>query len=69
MIARAVIALVIAIVVWLVLVYLLGPILITLVFPVAVILGDFFIHWGVVLAICAFLWYFFFGYKSWHPLG
>ncbi len=67
MIARLVLALVVAIVVWLGLTYLLGPILVTLVFPVAVVIGDFFIKWGGLLGILAGLWWFFSG-STWGSL-
>jgi hypothetical protein len=69
MIGRLVLALVVGIVVWLALTYLLGPILITLVFAPAVIIGDFFVKWGYLLGILAALWYFFMGYTRWNPLS
>jgi hypothetical protein len=67
-IARIVIALVIGIIVWLICTYLLGPILVSLVFKPAVIIGHFFELWGYLLGILAFLYYLFFGYSRWNPL-
>jgi uncharacterized membrane protein YvlD (DUF360 family) len=60
-IARAVLALVVAIVVGLLLTYLLGPILLMLAIPIATVVGDFFVRWGWVLGILAGLWFFFAG--------
>ena len=66
MIARIVIAVVIAVVVGLLLVALLGPILVSLAVPIAVTVGDFFVRYGWVLGVLAGLWYFFLGYRTWH---
>jgi hypothetical protein len=66
MIARIVIAVVIAVVVGLLLVALLGPILVSLAVPIAVTVGDFFVKYGWVLGVLAGLWYFFLGYRTWH---
>jgi hypothetical protein len=66
MIARVVIAVVVAVVVGLLLVGLLGPILISLHVPIAVVVGRFFLVWGWVLGVLAGLWYFFAGYRSYH---
>ncbi len=64
MIKRAVLAVIVAIFVGLVCMYLLGPILVSLVVPIAVIVGDFFVRFGWTLGILAGLWYFFSG-SSW----
>jgi hypothetical protein len=61
MIARLVLALVVAIVVGLGLSALLGPILASMDVPIAVVIGTFFIKWGWVLGVLAGLWYFFAG--------
>jgi len=66
---RFVIALVVGIVVWLVCTYLLGPLLVSLAFAPAVIVGRFFVRWGELLGVLAFLYYLFFGYQRWNPLG
>lgn len=66
MIARIVIAVVVAVVVGLACVALLGPILVGLHVPIAVTVGHFFITWGWVLGVLAGLWYFFLGYRSYH---
>jgi uncharacterized membrane protein YvlD (DUF360 family) len=60
-IARLVLALVVAIVVGLGLTALLGPILVSLAVPIAVVIGDFFVKWGWVIGVLAGLWYFFAG--------
>jgi hypothetical protein len=64
MIGRLVCALVVAIVVGLALVYLLGPILISMTLPIALIVGDFLVKWGFILGLAAGLWYFFSG-QTW----
>lgn len=64
MIARLVLALVVAIVVGLGLMALLGPILVSLAVPIAVVIGNFFIQWGWVLGVLAGLWFFFSGYGA-----
>jgi hypothetical protein len=61
MITRAVLAVIVAITVGLVCMYLLGPILVSLGAPIAVIVGDFFVRFGWTLGILAGLWYFFSG--------
>ena len=61
MIKRAVLAVIVAIFVGLVSMYLLGPILVSLGAPIAVIVGDFFVRFGWTLGILAGLWYFFSG--------
>ena len=61
MIARLVLALVVAIVVGLGLSALLGPILVSMAVPIAVVIGEFFIKWGWVLGVLAGLWDFFAG--------
>lgn len=66
MIARIVIAVVIAVIVGLLCVALLGPILVGLHVPIAVTVGRFFVVWGWVLGVLAGLWYFFAGYRTWH---
>jgi len=66
MIARIVIAVVIAVVVGLLCVGLLGPILVSLAVPIAVTVGHFFTKWGWVLGVLAGLWYFFVGYRTYH---
>lgn len=40
------------------LVYLLGPILLLVGIPVVTLIGEFFIKWGLVLAIVIAVWYF-----------
>ena len=67
MIGRVVLAVVVAIVVGLLCMYLLGPILVSLGVPIAVIVGEFFVKWGWTLGVLAGLWYFFSG-QSW-PLS
>lgn len=61
MIARLVLALVVAILTGLACVALLGPILVSIGVPIAVVVGNFFVQWGWVLGILAGLWYFFSG--------
>lgn len=59
MIESIVVAVVIAIIVGALLVYLLGPIIKTVPAPVAAIAGDFFIKWGWAVGILVgLLWYF-----------
>lgn len=60
-IGRAVLAVVVAVVVGLVLVGLLGPILVALAVPPAVVVGEFFVRYGWVLGILAGLWFYFSG--------
>lgn len=61
MIGRVVLALVVAIVVWLVLTAFLGPVLVSLKVPIATTIGDAFINYGYVIGVLAGLWYFFAG--------
>lgn len=61
MIARLVLAVVIAVVVGIGLTALLGPILVSIHAPIAVVVGHFFIAWGWALGLLAGLWYFFAG--------
>lgn len=61
MIARLVLAVVVAVVVGLGLSALLGPILISLHVPIAVVIGHFLVLWGWVIGILAGLWFFFAG--------
>ncbi len=61
MIARVVLAVVIAVVVGIVLTALLGPILDTLKVPIATTIGEFFVAWGFVIGVLCGLWYFFSG--------
>ena len=61
MIARLVLAVVVAVVVGLVLVGLLGPILVSMAVPIAVTVGDFFVRYGWVIGILCGLWFFFQG--------
>jgi len=61
LIARAVVAVVIAVVVGIVLVALLGPILVSLKVPIAETVGKFFENYGYVLGVLAGLAYFFLG--------
>jgi hypothetical protein len=61
MIARLVLAVVVAVVVGLGLTALLGPILVSLHVPIAVVIGHFFVLWGWVIGILAGLWFFFAG--------
>ena len=61
MIARVVLAVVVAVVVGIVLVALLGPILDTLKVPIATTIGEFFVAWGYVIGVLCGLWYFFAG--------
>jgi len=63
MIARIVIAVVIAVIVGLLCVGLLGPILVSLAVPIAVTVGHFFTKWGWALGVLAGLYWFFIGYK------
>lgn len=68
MIARLVLALVVAIVVGLGLTALLGPILVSLAVPLAVVVGEFFVKWGWVLGVLAGLWFLFSGGPiAWSP--
>jgi hypothetical protein len=64
MIARLVLSVVVAVVVGLALVYLLGPVLASLVVPIAVAVGDFLTRFGFLLGALAGLWYFFSG-QTW----
>jgi hypothetical protein len=64
MIARLVMAVVVAVIVGLVLVYLLGPVLVSLVIPIAVVVGDFLVRFGFILGVLAGLEYFFSG-QTW----
>lgn len=61
MIAKLVLAVIIAVVVGIVLVALLGPILDSLKVPIATTVGGFLITWGWVLGVAAGVWYFFAG--------
>ncbi len=61
MIGRLVLAVVVAVLVGLVCIFLLGPLLVTLPAPVAIIAGGFLIQWGWVLGLLAGLWYYFSG--------
>ena len=61
MIAKLILAVVVAVAVGLVLVGLLGPVLTTLKAPVAVSVGDFFVAYGWVIGVLAGLWFFFAG--------
>lgn len=61
MIARLVLAVVVAVVVGLACVALLGPILISIGVPIATVVGAFLVQWGWVLGILAGLWFFFSG--------
>lgn len=61
MIEAIVIALLIAIVVGALLVYLLGPIIKSIPAPVATIVGDFFTQFGWFIGLIAGLWWFFTG--------
>jgi hypothetical protein len=63
MIARLVLAVVVAVIVSL-LCILLGHVLETLAVPVAVTVGAFLVQWGFVLGICAGIWFFFTGRAS-----
>lgn len=58
---KAIVALIIAVVVGLVFMYLLGPILVGLAVPIAVTVGTFFTTWGWVLGVLFGLWYYFKG--------
>lgn len=64
MISRVVLAVVVAVIVGLVCMYLLGPLLVAMGVPPAVVVGDFFVRWGWTLGILAGLWFFFSG-QSW----
>ena len=61
MIAKLVLAVVVAVVVGLGLAALLGPILVTLKVPIAVTVGTFFVSYGWALGVLAGIWYFFAG--------
>lgn len=61
MIARVVLAVVVAVVVGIVLVALLGPILDTLKVPIATTIGGFFVNYGYVIGVLCGLWFFFSG--------
>lgn len=61
MIESIVIAVIIAIIVGALLVYLLGPVIKSLPAPIAQIVGDFFVTWGWGIGILAGLLYFFSG--------
>ena len=61
MITKVVLAVVVAVVVGLVLVAFLGPVLVSLRVPIAVTIGNAFIHYGWVIGVLAGLWYFFMG--------
>jgi uncharacterized membrane protein YvlD (DUF360 family) len=58
MITRIVLAVIVAVVVGLFLTALVGPLLVFMKVPVAVLAGDFFIQWGWVLGVAAGVWYF-----------
>ena len=60
-ISRLIQALVVAVLVGIVLVWLLGPVLISLAVPPAVIVGEFLVRAGWILGICAGLWFYFSG--------
>ena len=60
-IRRLVLALAVAVIVGIVLVFLLGPILDTLKVPIATTVGGFLIAWGFVIGVLAGLWYYFAG--------
>lgn len=60
MLARLVLAVVVAVVTGLVCI-LVGGILVTLKVPIAVTIGDFLSAWGWVIGVLAGLWYFFSG--------
>jgi hypothetical protein len=66
MIIRIVSAVVVAVVVGLLLVYLLGPILNSLGVPIALIVGAFCVKWGFAIGVLAGIWYFVSG-ASWWP--
>ncbi len=59
--ARAILAVVVAVVVGIVLVALVGPILAGLDVPIAKTVGDFFEHYGYVIGVLAGLWFYFAG--------
>ena len=61
MIAKLILAVVVAVATGLVLVGLLGPILGSMHVPIAVTVGDFFVAYGWVIGLLAGLWYFFAG--------
>lgn len=61
MIARVVLAVVIAVVVGIVLTALLGPILDTLKVPIATTVGEFFVSYGFPIGVLAGIWFFFAG--------
>lgn len=65
MIGRIVIAVVVAFIAWLLLTFVLGPIIETIKFPPAQIIGGVLVTWGYAIAICIGLWYFFVGYRRW----
>lgn len=64
MLARLILAVVVAVVVTLACI-LVGAILVTLTVDVAVTVGDFLKHYSGVLGVLAGLWYFFAGGSSW----
>ena len=61
MIRKFVLAVVIAIGVWLGLVALLGPLLLSMHVPPATVVGNFFVAYGYVIAILFGIWFFFAG--------
>lgn len=61
MIGRIVLAVVVAVAVGLVLVELLGPLLVTLSAPIAVVVGGFFERAGWVIGVLCGLWFYFAG--------
>jgi hypothetical protein len=61
LISKGVLAVIIAVVVGLICVALLGPILVSVGVPIAVVVGSFFEVWGWVLGVLAGLWFFFRG--------
>lgn len=58
---RLVLAVVIAVVVGIVLVGLLGPAIVSVKVPIAVVVGTFLVNWGYVLGVLAGLWFYFKG--------
>ena len=59
MISKIVVAVVIAIVVGLVCMYLLGPIVLSLGVPIAAIFGGFLVRWGWTIGVLAGLYHYF----------
>lgn len=59
MLRVGILALIIAVVVWLLTSALLGPILMSLAVPIAITVGAFFVTWGWMIGLLAGLWYFF----------